>query len=73
MAANRIIWNLSLQRQRLITIKPAHQSPQDPAPRSCRHPPYLVTTQRRYRHSKLLRVDQEARRVALEFFRLRIP
>ncbi|KAK6839454.1 hypothetical protein PG987_005320 [Apiospora arundinis] len=62
-----------LQRQRLITIKLAHRSPQDPAPRSCRYPPYLVTTQRRYRHSKLLRVNQEARRVALEFFRLRTP
>ncbi|KAK8103111.1 hypothetical protein PG984_016257 [Apiospora sp. TS-2023a] len=63
-----LIWSLSLQRQRFIPVYLVRNSRTKSNERD-----YVIKTQRRYRHSKLLRVNQEARRVALGFFTLRIP
>ncbi|KAK8074217.1 hypothetical protein PG994_005116 [Apiospora phragmitis] len=62
-----LIWRISLQRQRFVTVRLV------PGPTHGTQLHYEVKAQRRYRHSKLLRVSQEARRAALEFFTVRIP
>ncbi|KAK8017845.1 hypothetical protein PG993_014171 [Apiospora rasikravindrae] len=61
----RLIWTTCLQQQRIITIKIVPETGSDDG--------YHVEAQRRYRHSKLLRVCHEARIAALEFYSLRIP
>ncbi|KAK7917586.1 hypothetical protein PG985_011194 [Apiospora marii] len=63
-----LVWSLSLQRQRFISVKLTRNS--RPDTNKCQ---YEIKTQRQYRHSKLLRVNQESRRMALAFFTLRIP
>ncbi|KAK8041559.1 hypothetical protein PG994_014566 [Apiospora phragmitis] len=64
----RLIWTTYLQQQRIITIKIIPETGSGDE-----YDRYVIEAQRRYRHSKLLRLCRESRTVALEFFSLRIP
>ncbi|KAJ9149720.1 hypothetical protein NKR19_g5518 [Coniochaeta hoffmannii] len=70
------IWNASLRRWRIITVRiagPDPSSSDDVLKERGNEHRYRVIAHQHYRHSELLRVSREARAAALDFYRVHLP
>lgn len=72
----RAIWDASLRRWRIITVRiagPRPSSSDDVSKESADKHRYRVIAHQHYRHSKLLRVSREARAAAIQFYSVHLP